>query len=226
VTGVRLLLVRHAATAETRRAAFPSTTGAVQTPGCQPLDRAGTQAASVLGPLLPRADRVRASHARRARSTATAAGLHAEVDADLAECDFGRWAGRTPDEVHAADPDALAAWYADPSLAPHGGEALSRVRVRARSVLARAAAERGTTVAISHGGLIKAALLEVLGLGDAAIWKLDAAPCSVTELCGSDVGGVVHWRVARIGWTPQLRGAPTAGAWSGDTGVECSAVLA
>jgi len=194
------LLIRHATTDATRRSAFPATSGAAAAGGCAPLDDGGRAAAAALGPHLPAADRVWASFARRAVDTAAAWGATVQPSADLAECDFGRWAGRTPDEVHAADPAGLAAWYADPGTAPHGGEGLAAVRGRARRVLARAADLGGTTVAVTHGGLVKAALLEVLGLPDAAVWRLDAGPASVTELRASGPG----WRVARLNWTPRL----------------------
>ncbi len=225
----RLLLVRHASTAQTRRAAFPSTTGAVPVPGCLPLDRAGRAAAAALGPALPSADRARTSWAVRAVETAVAAGLvAAEADRALAECDFGSWAGRTPEEVHADDPAGLAAWYADPSAAPHGGEPLAAVRARARAVMARAVADGGTTVAVTHGGLVKAALLEVLELPDVAVWRLDAAPCSVAELSCSvpssgpgpgESGRAAWWRVVRVGWTPALPAAPPMDADGGAVAV-------
>ncbi len=195
-----LLLVRHATTATTRRAAFPATTGARAAAGDEPLDRAGRAAAAELGAHLPAADRVWSSAARRSVGTAAAWGAAADPVGDLAECDFGRWAGRTPDEVHAEDPAGLAAWYADPSSAAHGGEGLGAVRARARRVLERAAALGGTTLAVTHGGLVKAALLEVLDLPDAAVWRLDAAPASVTELHRTDP----TWRLVRLNWTPAL----------------------
>lgn len=200
------LLIRHATTAATRRSAFPATSGAAVADGCAPLDAGGLAAAAALGPHLPPADRVWSSFARRAGETATALGAAAEPDADLAECDFGRWAGCTPDEVHAADPAGLAAWYADPATAPHGGEGLAAVRARARRVLDRAGALGGTTVAVTHGGLVKAVLLEVLDLPDAAVWRLDADPASVTELRTAGPA----WRVIRRNWTP--RPAPRAPA--------------
>lgn len=215
---VRLLLVRHATTAETRRAAFPSTTGAAPAAGCPTLDRAGAVAAAGLREALPRADRARTSHALRAVATASAAGLAAEADPLLAECDFGTWAGRTPEQVHAADAAGLGAWYADPSTAPHGGETFAAVRVRAREVLQRAIAEGGTTIAVTHGGFIKAALLEVLALPDTAVWRIDAAPCSVSELTCSVPGqgpaarAGAWWRLVRTGWTPALPGARASDA--------------
>lgn len=183
MTVARLLLVRHATTAETRRAAFPRTSGAAPAADDPVLDRAGREAAAALQGQLPAADRVWTSHAARAMETATAAGLAAAVaDGGLAELDFGRWAGRTPAEVATEEAEALGAWYADPASAPHGGETFAAVAERARRVLARAAAAGGTTIAVTHGGFIRAVLLSVLGLPAAAAWRLDAAPASVAEL--------------------------------------------
>lgn len=194
----RLLLVRHATTAETRRAAFPSTTGAGPVDGCPPLDRAGTRAAEALEPHLPAPDRGWSSHACRALQTAALAGVEVVADSDLAEGDWGRWAGLTPTEVHATEPETLAGWYADLESAPHGGEPLSSVRARARRILDRAEGAGGTTIAFTHGGLVGAALLEALDLPAAALWRLEASPASVTELHPGGTG----WRLVRLNWTP------------------------
>lgn len=178
-------------------------------------------------------DRVWTSHAVRTAETARLAGLERAVaDPDLAEGDFGRWAGRTPLEVADDEPEVVAAWYADLGSAPHGGETFAQVGARARRVLARAAALGGTTIAVTHGGFIRAALLGVLDLPASAVWRLDAAPASVAEL--HPAGGAVaaatvaagdrgvaavvdavedavpdqpdSWRVVRVNWTPRLDG--------------------
>ena len=196
----RLLLVRHATTSSTRRACFPATTGARAVDGCEPLDRGGGQQATALRGMLPRADHCWTSHAARAQETARLAGFAPEPFGDLAECDFGRWAGALPTEV--GDPGAVQAWYADPDGAPHGGEGFRDVRARAARVLGRARDLGGTVVAFTHGGLVKAALCEALGLPSSALWRLDVAPASVSELhpAGDD------WRVVRLNWEPgQLR---------------------
>lgn len=196
----RLLLVRHATTRATRRAAFPATTGSAPDAACSPLDPAGVAAATVLGAHLPRADHCWTSHATRSVQTARCLGLEPGARmAELAECGFGRWAGSTLEEIHGQDPDGLAAWFADPTSSPHGGEPLASVRRRAREVLAAAAAVVGTTVAVTHGGLIRAALLEVLDLPAAGVWRLDCAPASVTELHLASDG----WRLVRVNWSPR-----------------------
>jgi len=197
----RLFLLRHALTAETRRAAFPTTTGATVREPCESLEPAGWTQARELAPHLPRIDRCWTSHARRARETAEGLGLKPELAlAELAEGDFGRWAGRTLDEVHASEPAELAAWFANPASTPHGGEPLASIRARAAVVMMRAAAVPGTTLLITHGGLIRAAFLSVLDLSAATIWHLDCAPGSLTEFHPSDEG----WRLVRLNWTPTL----------------------
>jgi broad specificity phosphatase PhoE len=204
---IRLLLVRHAPTAETRRAAFPATSGRSELPGGEPLDRAGEEQALALAGLLPRVDRCWSSLAQRARRTAELLHGAAELDPDLAECDFGEWAGRTMTEVHTLDPDGLGRWFTDPDSTPHGGEGFGAVRARARRVLERAAGAGGSILAVTHGGLVKAALLEVLELPSPAVWRLDAAPTSVTELHHTHGA----WRLARLNWTPALTGRPVVG---------------
>lgn len=208
-----LLLVRHATTVETRAGRFPTTSGAAEAPGCAVLDRAGRAQVRALRGRLPTPDRVWSSHARRARETAELLGLPAdEVLGQLAELGFGRWAGLDPSEVHRLEPGPLAAWYADPGSAPHGGETLADLRARAAAVLARAAALGGTTLAVTHGGTCKAALLEALGVdGPGLVWQLDIAPASVTELHHS----AGRWRLVRSNWRPSPEGWPRRPAGAG-----------
>jgi broad specificity phosphatase PhoE len=196
----RLLLIRHGVTAETRHAGFPTTSGATADEDGPSLDRAGLADAVALRRHLPEADRAWSSHAVCAVETAQACGYEdPECTADLAARDVGTWAGRSLAEIHAADPVGFSRWHHDPRLAPHGGEGLDRVRVRARRVLDRAATLGGTTVAVSHGELVRAALLEVLDLPADALWTFDAAPCSVTELHPRSHG---QWRIVLVGWRP------------------------
>jgi broad specificity phosphatase PhoE len=198
---MRLLLVRHGTTHATRRALFPSTNGSRASEHCEGLDRAGRAQAERLRDRLPAVDRCWSSHALRARETAALLGhLQAERLCELAEGDFGTWSGRSLDEVHASDPAALARWLADPEAAPHGGETLTALRARARTVLERAAALGGTTLAVSHGGFIKAAVLETLALPAPAIWRIDVAPGSLSELRAHGE----HWQLAHLNWLPEL----------------------
>lgn len=186
----RLLLVRHAPTAATRRAAFSLD---------EPLDAAGVRDAQRLsGGLFAQIDAAFSSPLLRARQTAEAAGVAAALDGDLAECDFGAWAGLSLEEVSESDPDGLRVWLSDPEASPHGGESLAQVFKRAGAFLDRARVLSGTSVAVTHGGVIKAAVLAVLGAPFSSIWRIDVAPCSITELRRHDG----RWTVTRTNWIP------------------------
>lgn len=179
----RLLLVPHAPTGATRTAAFPAD---------EPLDGRGRDAAAGLAAALPRRCDVRCGPALRCRQTAQAAGLAAVVDAGLADQDHGNWAGLTLDAVAGRDPEAARAWREDPEAAPHGGESLRAVAVRVAAWMD--AQDDGTVAAITHAGVVRAAVVHALGAPLPAFWQIDAAPLSVTELHGR--GG--SWTVARV----------------------------
>lgn len=104
----------------------------------------------------------------RARQTAdaVATGLPVALDDDLAEIDFGRWDGRTWDDVAAAERADVAGWWEfRDGFAFPGGESLAGFSQRTRRVADRLAADPADTVlAISHGGPIRMMLCHLLGL--------------------------------------------------------------
>lgn len=186
----RLLLVRHAPTRATRAAAFPTD---------EPLDDSGRAAAAMLAAALPARHATLCSPAPRCRETAAAAGLRKPTDEPrIAECDFGAWAGLTFGEVHAADPDASIAWMRDPDAAPHGGESRRSFVARVAAWLDEQADRKGTAVAITHAGVVKAAVIHALGAPLDAFWRVDAAPLSITELHAHDD----RWTISRVNWRP------------------------
>lgn len=180
--------MRHAATSATRVAAFPAD---------EPLDGRGLDEAGALAGALPWKDAgdVLAGPARRCRQTAEAAGLGTpQVQAGLAECDFGRWRGRTLEDVHAADPQAGVAWMTDPEAAPHGGESLAVFAARVAGWLDEQSRRDGRGVAITHGGVIKAAVVHALGAPVDAFWRVDVRPLGITELHAHDG----RWTIRRM----------------------------
>jgi broad specificity phosphatase PhoE len=192
----RLLLVRHASTAAVRAAAFGAD---------EELDTSGREAAARLGARLPRGE-VLISPARRAAETA--AGLTVErVEPALAECDFGAWAGRPLSEVAEADPAAVHAWMTDPDAAPHGGESLTALLTRVRAWLEEQAAQEGTAIAITHGGVVKAAVVHALSAPPSAFWRVDVSPLSITELHAHDG----RWTVTRVNDKDKAPGALGSG---------------
>lgn len=208
----RLLLVRHAATSATRAAAFPADepieeAAAVLAAPLAGLVRAGDPQAAPAGDRAAdstatgsrlRAD-VIASPALRCAQTAAAAGLTPRVEPRIAECDFGEWAGRTLADVHASEPEAVGAWMGDPEAGPHGGESLRAFAERVGGWLDEQARGDGTTLAITHGGVVKAALVHALGAPLEAFWRVDVAPLSVTELHAHDGRWTVRWMNVPLG---------------------------
>jgi broad specificity phosphatase PhoE len=171
-----LVLMRHASTTAVRRAAFPVD---------EPLDERGRAAALALDGCLGAGEAL-CSPALRAAETARAAGLEARTVTALDECDFGSWRGRTLADVWNEDPRAAETWMTDPAAAPHGGESLTRFLARVGVWLDEQATRDGRALAITHGGVVKAAVVHALGAPPEAFWRIDAAPLRVTELHAHD----------------------------------------
>jgi broad specificity phosphatase PhoE len=172
----RLTLICHAATAATRAAAFPADEG---------IEPAAPARVAALAPRIGRVDRAFVSPGRAARETATALGLAAAPEPALRDCDYGRWAGRRLADVQAEDAPGIAAWLADATAAPHGGESLAAVIRRVAEWLGTRVADRGHTVAVTHAPVMRAAIMAVLDAPAPAFWRIDVAPLAIIEL-GSD----------------------------------------
>jgi broad specificity phosphatase PhoE len=184
----RLLLVRHAATDATRAAAFPAD---------ESLGELALVRAKRLRDALPARCEPISSPALRCRQTAAAAGLvDPVIHPELVECDFGAWAGRSLADVHADEPEAVGAWMSDPDARPHGGESQTAFAARVGRWLDGQAGQDGCAVAITHGGVVKAALVHALEAPPAAFWRIDVAPLAITELHAHDG----RWTVTRVNW--------------------------
>jgi len=114
----------------------------------------------------------------------------APVDADLGPWDLGAWAGKP-----LADLPDLAEWRRDPAWAGHGGESLLDLQRRTAGFLDRWHSRPGRWAAITHAGVIRAAVTHVLRAPAAAAWDLDISPSSSTELHTTSGG----WRVVHVG---------------------------
>jgi broad specificity phosphatase PhoE len=187
----RLLLVRHAPTHATRTFAFPAD---------EPLLDDGPLEL----PVPPRCE-VICSPSLRCAQTAAAAGLTVDaVEPRIAECDFGAWTGRTLAEVEPAD---SRLWMTDPDAAPHGGESLRTFAARVAAWLDEQARLSGAAVAITHGGVVKAAVIHALNAPVESFWRIDASPLAITELHAHNG----RWTVTRANAALRHGGAP-AGA--------------
>ena len=181
--------MRHAPSEATRRSAFPLD---------EPLDPRGVDEARALAAHLGRFDAALSGPAVRARETAEALGLTATVADELDECDFGAWRGRTLADLHAEDPAAVAAWMQDPAAAPHGGESLLALLERVRGWLEARADDEHRVVAVTHAGVIRAAVVCALDAPPLAFWRLDVAPLSRTVLHAHDG----RWTVRGVNLPP------------------------
>lgn len=185
-----LLLVRAAPTAATRRARFPLD---------EPLDVAGRRAAAVLASPVT-ADLAVRGPAQRCRQTAAAAGRpDARVVTELRAPDHGAWNGRSLAEVAADQPDEFARWRTDPDHPPPGGEPLRQVAARTATALAGLRQPATRTVVVTHGAVIRTAVVAALGAPLGAFWQLDVAPCHLTELHARTGGG---WHVVQVNSPP------------------------
>ncbi|WP_232664009.1 histidine phosphatase family protein [Pseudonocardia sp. TRM90224] len=181
----RLTLVTHASTRATAAAAFAQD---------EPLEPRGTARAAAARAAVPRHDRAVCGPATGCRETAEALGLAATVDAGLRDWDLGRWAGRTLDEVVAAEPDAVQEWLTVPDAAPHGGEPLTALLERVAGWLDGVPGD-GHTVAVTHAAVVRAAVLAVVSGAPHGFWRIDVAPLTATSLGG----GPGRWTVRTTG---------------------------
>ncbi|UCI06450.1 histidine phosphatase family protein [Mesorhizobium sp. B1-1-8] len=168
----RLTMISSGATLATRRGRFAQD---------EPLEPQALARAGAIAPALRRADRVWTSPALRARQTAEALGLEASLEPRLADQDFGRWAGKSFEAAQAQDPEGIAAWFSDPDAAPHGGEALADVARRGVALMDDLLTQPGHTIAVTHAGVIRAAIVHVLGAPLSSVWKIDLEPLSLTD---------------------------------------------
>jgi probable phosphoglycerate mutase len=187
-TATRLLLVRHGETEYTAQRRYSGR-------GDVPLSargraQAGATAARVAA-LAPAVAAVVSSPLSRCTETAEAiaealGGVPVRRMADLIECDFGDWEGRTFAEVREGWPGQLDAWLASTRVAPPGGESFAEVAVRVRRATdALLEAYPGeTVVVVSHVSPIKLVLRDALAANDAFLHRLylDAAGISVLDL--------------------------------------------
>ncbi len=126
--------------------------------------------------------RIHASDLIRARACATAIGwprgVAIEVDPRWRELDFGAWDGLAPAAI---DPAGLAAFYEDPDASPPpDGESWSALQGRVAQALA--AIPPVSTLVVTHGGAIRAALADLCGFDRRQIWSFDLPYAALVSL--------------------------------------------
>lgn len=183
---MRLLLVRYASTRALRSASFAPDDA---------LDARGREQAAALRGELPSRSTYRVAPCLAAFQTASlAGGAPVVVDSALADCDYGRWTGRTLAEVEREDPESVRRWLDDLDAVPHGGESMRSLIERTSRWLDEQALNTGTVVAVAPAAVIRAAVVRALDAPPESMWKIDIAPASVSELHAQSR----HWSVTRI----------------------------
>jgi alpha-ribazole phosphatase len=138
--------------------------------------------AAALAPRLPKAP-VLASPLRRchqfAAALAEASGTELQVDHRLREMDFGAWEMQPWKELQRSELDA---WAASPmAYRGHGGEAVQDLMDRARAFVS-GLPEVPAVVAVTHAGIMKCILGNLLNLPREAWFELHFDYGTVTRL--------------------------------------------
>ncbi len=182
----RVILICHGSTEAVRATRFPVD---------EPLDGFALKGIRALADDLPKADSCRTAPELRARQTAQALGLDAEIEPMLRDCDFGAWAGRSFDEVCTREPEAASAWLRDPAAAPHGGEPITAVIERVGRWLGAEQGGDQRAIVVTHPAVIRAAIVHAIEAAPQSFWRIDIAPLSVTRL--TSLGG--RWNLSAAG---------------------------
>lgn len=193
----RLLIVRHGATTNNAEGRF---TGQSAAP-LSPLGRRQVEALAarlretpidtIVSSDLPRAQ-------ESARMLAEGRGRKLTLDPDLREVSLGEWEGLTAAEARLRDPELFHDWRDDGLRhAPPQGETVEQLATRVRQAWNRwhdGSSSGGTTIWVTHGGVISILLCDALGLplSQRALFRRDNA--SITEIA-RERGGLVVVRV-------------------------------
>lgn len=165
MTTRRVVLLRHGRTASNATATWQGQTDI-------PLDEVGlaeaADAARVLT-TLPAPQRLVSSDLSRARQTAeplaAAWGMRLEFDQRLREVDAGAWEGLDRSRIGELWPDDLKRWMGGEDLQIGGGERISEAGTRFRECVQEIVDEAETSVVVGHGGVIRACVQQLVGLG-------------------------------------------------------------
>jgi ribonuclease H / adenosylcobalamin/alpha-ribazole phosphatase len=121
---------------------------------------------------------------RTAEEVAAVTGIPVLTDEGFRETDFGAWEGLTFAEVRERWPSEMAAWLADPLVAPPGGESFAQVNERVTAALRRVLASReGQTVLIvSHVTPIKTLVATALLAPPPALYRMHLDVAALCEI--------------------------------------------
>ena len=181
---LRVLIIRHGQTSYNRE--FRN-----QGRADIELDEVGIGQAGCLANLLDseRLDAIYSSDLVRASKTASVIaerlGVRVVIDGRLAERDYGRWEGKTRDQIIAEDTDGFSAYRSDPvTQSSGGGETGIDVFMRGVSFLSDLLQkhEEGNVAIVAHGGSGSALIAALINGSPSTADCFRLSNCSVTEI--------------------------------------------
>ena len=169
-----LFIVRHGRTVANAR-------GLLQGRVDNPLDLEGRKQADQIAKVLGPVDLVVSSPLQRAIQTAELLGLGLRIDERWIELDYGDWDERPVTDISAEE---WAAWRADASFAPPGGESLIELdqRVAAACDELIPQAEKKNVAVFTHVSPIKSAVRWTLGVSEQISWHLNVGQAQITRV--------------------------------------------
>jgi broad specificity phosphatase PhoE len=192
---VRLLLVAAGATAGTRALSFGDSGHLVQPERVEPLTSRVNGWFCGPEPCCRQTARLLGGAPAVLDSEPTVGDSEPTVLDGLGGPDFSRWAGRELTEVGESEPEELNRWLSDPAAAPHGGESLADLVRRVGAVCDTQDWPQGRSVLVVTPLVARAAAVHALGVGPAAIFRLDLAPLGRVGLSGQ----ARSWRLQQLG---------------------------
>jgi alpha-ribazole phosphatase len=131
----------------------------------------------------------------RAQETAAALGRVPRTDDRLRELDFGELEGQRYEDVEREWPELFRRWMTEPTRVRFpGGEGFDDLRARTGEAVGELvnASKGATTAVVTHGGVVRAALADALGLPSDRIFRLDVGYCRVSVIDWFDLTPVVR----------------------------------
>jgi probable phosphoglycerate mutase len=121
---------------------------------------------------------------RTAEEVAAATGTQVLTDEGFRETDFGAWEGLTFTEVRQRWPAEVAAWLADPEVAPPGGESFAEVSKRVTDALHRVlnGREGERILIVSHVTPIKTLVAATLLAPPPALFRMHLDVAAMCEI--------------------------------------------
>ena len=105
-----------------------------------------------------------------------------DLDSALRDLDYGRWIGRSFEEIHRSEPQGIADWLADPNATPHGGESIRELVDRMAIWMNARLGEGGHWIAVTHPSVIRAMIMATLGAPPSAYWHIDIQHLGVADI--------------------------------------------